>query len=66
MKYTTKKQLKQDIEDLEKTLAATTSLLAEVIFNCEMEKFDASVKKKPAKKTVAKKVAVKKKAVTKK
>jgi hypothetical protein len=66
MKYTTKKQLKKHILELESALESTTSLLAEVIWNHEMDKFDASVKKKPAKKTVAKKVAAKKKAVTKK
>ncbi len=69
MTYTTKRALKKHVESLETALSQATALLAEIIFANEMDEFDASLKKKPAKKTVAKKTAAKKvakKASTKK
>lgn len=60
MTYTTKRALKKHVEALENALSQATVLLAEIIFEKEMDDFDASLKKKPAKKTVAKKTVAKK------
>lgn len=70
MSYTTKRELKKQVEALEGALSQAISLLAEITFTKEMDAFDASLNKKPVKKkAVAKKVTVKKvakKATTKK